>query len=678
MAEAERSESESNLIGVTIAGRYRVVSKIARGGMGMVYKAEQSALGRSCAIKVLSPKYEGDKDPEFHKRFSLEAATAAKLNHPNTVTIFDYGKDEEHGVYFIAMEYLDGRTLHRIIHDEAPLAEERANRIAQQVCRSLNEAHKHGIVHRDLKPGNVMLLDRGDEHDVVKVLDFGLVKDVSGRTMEDLTQTGIFMGSPKYMSPEQVMNGVVSAKTDIYALGIILYEMLAGKPPFDKGASMSTLVAHVNDPPPPFAKKNPEAKVSAGMEAIVLRCLEKEPDKRFASMRDLLATLKRETGDLTETAESLPRVRPEAMDAPASRRSAPEESGSVPRGARPPMSSSASGPQTTLISGDDAARASQTSQPIASAQAAPARATMWRVYAVAIGAAVVGSIGAALALGVARQREPTHTTVRVVETVQVPVALPAAALSVTASNPAAGLRLVRIESEPSGARVADRNTEVCISTPCEIVFRGEGAKVRRTLTLTKAGFKPAQLVVEPDAEKAVATLDVYPWNGAGTPPPEAAPPAATPSAAPSATPSAAPSAAAAAPPPPAATPSAAPSAVAAAVSAPAPSATEAPTAKPAAPAVMPFGEGMSRPVPIAGPSPVYTREAREAKVGGTVIAKCVITQSGSLSGCRIIKGVPHMDGAVLEALARAKYQPVMYQGNAVAVDYVFSLKLVPP
>src|SRR6185437_9075089 len=136
--------------------------------------------------------------------------------------------------------------------------------------------------------------------------DFGLVKDVTGKG-EELTQTGLFMGSPKYMAPEQVMGGEISVRTDIYALGVILYEMIAGKVPFDRKAGMSTLVAHVNEAPPPISTRNPDAVVSPEMEAIVMRCLAKEPDKRFASMKDLLNALKRAGGDLSETYESLPK-----------------------------------------------------------------------------------------------------------------------------------------------------------------------------------------------------------------------------------------------------------------------------------------------------------------------------------------------------------------------------------
>src|ERR1700722_3379276 len=217
------------LIGRTIGGRFKIIGVIARGGMGKVYRAEQSALGRVCAVKVLNPSYSGGQDPEFHKRFFLEASVASRLTHPNTVTIFDYGKTDD-GIYFMAMEFLDGVTLHRAIRQATFLPEDRAAHIARQICRALREAHAHGVIHRDLKPANIYLVEHGDERDFVKVLDFGLVKNVSGDSRgEELTQTGLFMGSPKYMAPEQIRGDRVDLRTDIYALGVILYEMITGK-----------------------------------------------------------------------------------------------------------------------------------------------------------------------------------------------------------------------------------------------------------------------------------------------------------------------------------------------------------------------------------------------------------------------------------------------------------------
>ena len=302
------------LVGATIAGRYEIVALIARGGMGKVYKAQQKALGRVCALKVLSTSYSGNGDPQFHRRFSLEAATVSRLSHANTVIVYDFGKCEATGVYFIAMEYLDGPTLSQVMRAEQTLPEARASHIAQQICRSVDEAHGIGIVHRDLKPGNVMLLNRGDESGFVKVLDFGLVKDVSGRA-EELTQGGLFMGSPKYMSPEQVQSAPVTPATDIYSLGIMLYEMLSGKTPFDaKGAKI--LVAHVSTPPIPLRQRNPLVRISEETEAIVMRCIEKRPTARFASMRELRLALQAEREgplDRLDATESMTRLRSDVL-----------------------------------------------------------------------------------------------------------------------------------------------------------------------------------------------------------------------------------------------------------------------------------------------------------------------------------------------------------------------------
>src|SRR5688500_5166525 len=162
------------LVGRVINDRFRIVGLIARGGMGKVYRAVQAPLGREVALKVLNPNYQGDHDPEFHKRFFLEASICSKLTHPNTITIFDYGKTDD-DVYYIAMELLEGRTLHRALREEGPFDGERVMHIGRQICRSLREAHGLGVIHRDLKPANVYLVQHGDENDFVKVLDFGLV-----------------------------------------------------------------------------------------------------------------------------------------------------------------------------------------------------------------------------------------------------------------------------------------------------------------------------------------------------------------------------------------------------------------------------------------------------------------------------------------------------------------------
>ncbi|WP_438033523.1 protein kinase domain-containing protein [Sorangium sp. So ce204] len=447
---AARSSGQDPLIGATIADRYRIISLIARGGMGRVYRAEQLALGRICALKLLLPDERLEQDPEFFRRFSREAATAARLTHPNSVTVFDYGRDGPRGIYFIAMEYIAGRTLHRVLHDEGALPEARAGRIARQICRALAEAHGLGLVHRDLKPGNVLLVDQEDEKDFVKVLDFGLVKDVSGRQLDELTQRGVFIGSPKYTAPEQAMGHELSPRADIYALGVLLYEMLCGRAPFDRKVASATLMAHVSEPPPPLADHAQGALVSPAMTAIVMRCLEKSPDRRFQSMRECLTALKSAAGEPFDVSHV-------SHVSHASRASTPDRlSLAQPRGALPSASSISElrisalspSPSEPLVSLRPA-QLDSLSPPQApatfSGSVAPPRHATVSLYLVALVAALVGG-GLVLALG---WRVPDATsTPDAVQAAPMPVAAPA----VVTTRPAA-LR-AELEPAPEGGELA--------------------------------------------------------------------------------------------------------------------------------------------------------------------------------------------------------------------------------
>ena len=257
-----RGDDEDPLIGSVLLERVRIDRPIARGGMGKVYYGMQVSMKRPCAIKVLDPRLAGGGDVvDFTRRFLLEASTAARLTHPNVVTIFDYGETAD-GRCFIAMEYLEGRTLSEELKKNGKLSSERAIHVTRQVARALREAHALGVVHRDMKPGNVFLMKRDDDDDFAKVLDFGLVKETSPTDGADQTQVGQIMGSPRYMAPEQVQGKAVDARTDVYSVGTMLYAMLAGRPPFDKATDLATMMAQVSDAPPPIQTVAPDARAA--------------------------------------------------------------------------------------------------------------------------------------------------------------------------------------------------------------------------------------------------------------------------------------------------------------------------------------------------------------------------------------------------------------------------------
>ncbi len=275
-------------VGEVFAGRYDLQRLLGRGGMGVVYLANQAPLGRQVALKILKPPESIEDDPNFDERFLREAAAAAQLSHPNTITVHDFGQADD-GALYIVMEYLEGSDVRTVLTHEGALSPARAIHIAKQVCKSLREAHRKGIIHRDLKPANVLLLERDEDADFVKVLDFGLVK-FRGEASE-ITLAGKFLGSPRYTSPEALdRTKEVDHRADIYATGVLLYTMITGQPPFN-GDPMQVLHAHLHEKPKPMWHLNPEAQTSPDLEGLVAKCLEKDPDKRYQSMSDLALAL---------------------------------------------------------------------------------------------------------------------------------------------------------------------------------------------------------------------------------------------------------------------------------------------------------------------------------------------------------------------------------------------------
>ncbi len=278
--------------GEAFAGRYTIERLLGRGGMGEVYLARQAPLDRLVALKILKQPESIEDDPNFDARFLREAAAAARLQHPNTITVYDFGQTEE-GQLYIVMEFLEGTDVRTSLAHEGIFSAQRAIHVAKQICKSLREAHAKGIIHRDLKPANVLLVERDEDVDFVKVLDFGLVK-FRGEASE-ITLAGKFLGSPKYTSPEALdRHAMVDHRADIYAIGILLYTMLTGQPPFD-GDPMQVLNAHLHEVPKPMYRLNPAAQTTPELEGLVARCLEKKPSDRFDTMADLLQAL-REVG----------------------------------------------------------------------------------------------------------------------------------------------------------------------------------------------------------------------------------------------------------------------------------------------------------------------------------------------------------------------------------------------
>jgi len=295
-ATAPKAEEDA-LVGRTIGGRYRIVGTVGFGGMGRVYDAVQAPLDRHVAVKVLLGGHA--HDAAFRRRFMLEAAVTSKLTHPNTVTLFDYGETD--GIYFIAMELLKGRTLSDVVRQEGALAQERAIHIAQQVCRSLSEAHSQGVIHRDLKPANVMLLSQRHELDFAKVLDFGLVKFFTDGVDGGQTHQGTFVGTPHYVSPEQARDEQPDPRSDVYSLGILLYLMLTGQVPFHASSAVEVLVKQLNDTPIPPRERRPDLNIDPELEALVLKCLAKQRAERVQSMDELLAALTQIRSHITAT-----------------------------------------------------------------------------------------------------------------------------------------------------------------------------------------------------------------------------------------------------------------------------------------------------------------------------------------------------------------------------------------
>ena len=302
-------ETMDDMIGKQL-GNYQIVGELGRGGMAVVYRAFQPSLNRYVAIKVLPPHLGFDK--EFVERFQREARASAQLRHPNIVVIHDVGHQQ--GIYFIVMELLEGRTLKQIVEEEGALSVERANRIVGQLAAALDYAHQQGLVHRDVKPANIFV--GKDDH--TTLTDFGIAKAAS--EAQQLTRTGMLMGTPEYMSPEQAEGERVDYRTDLYALGVVLYQLLVGQVPFRGTTPHAILHAVIYEPPAPLRQIRQD--LSPAVETVVLEAIDKQPERRYQSGAELVESLSK-----ASTSQAQPDVVP-AVPAPPLRSKLEEAAGS--------------------------------------------------------------------------------------------------------------------------------------------------------------------------------------------------------------------------------------------------------------------------------------------------------------------------------------------------------------
>ncbi len=313
-----RSSSDP-LLGRVIGGDFELTAPLGEGGMGSVYVATQRSMGRRVVVKTIRPELVGDE--ETVERFRRESQAVARLNHPNIVQVYAFG-EMDGGGHYLVMEHIEGRSLDVELARCGRMSEARARHIGEQIAAALASAHAAGIVHRDLKPSNVMLSSLPGRADHVRVLDFGIAKLTDGSAGSALTGKGVALGTPAYMSPEQLKGRQVDGRADLYALGLVLYELVAGTHAFDAETPQAFYLQHVSEPLPAISTRAPGVNVSPSFEALLLRCTAKEPSERPARAEDVQFALTGQSGttELPATPAETAAAIPTLVTAPVTRR----------------------------------------------------------------------------------------------------------------------------------------------------------------------------------------------------------------------------------------------------------------------------------------------------------------------------------------------------------------------
>jgi serine/threonine-protein kinase len=546
MADVDALSRPDPLVGSIVNGKFHVRSAIARGGMGRIYFATQVPLERPVALKVVQA--DGDREHESHflRRFLQEASILAKLQHPNVVTLFDYGKIEGSAVerYFIAMEYLAGETLAHRLAARAPLPSSEALALFRQIARGLREAHARGIVHRDLKPSNIILVPEGDGGELVKLVDFGIGKVLErGAGNDDLTQDGMMVGTPKYMAPEQ-FEGTASPASDLYSLGTILYQALTNRLPFQGNSLAEFMVAKFAHPVPRLRDVNPSCDASERLEALVLRLLLRVPEQR-PTLDDIfsqLAACEEETfgtsaGRRMATGGYMAVLSATGGSATPAPMLPPPNTGvyAMAPASTPSPQSSLRVPHTIVASAPPAATGMPTFTPRPMATSTTPSATP-KAGGAGLGAAVAMAVllvgGGALyfARGALRGGPPDASTAAQTGTGQTVQTGPSAQTGPTGSGPSATPSFVpnaadatafsiALDSNPPGANVYEGERLVGI-TPMQLkVERSSVSREPRAFVLKKDGYANATVVQGPsDGDvRSVVALAVDPAAGGKKP-----------------------------------------------------------------------------------------------------------------------------------------------------------------
>jgi serine/threonine-protein kinase len=327
-------------IGQTLNNRFKIESKIGEGGFGAVYRGIQLATGRKVALKLLHP--EMTKDENLVARFRREGMVLCNLRDAHTITTYDFDQTPD-GTLYIAMELLEGKSLHQVFHEQAPLEWKRMFKILAEMCSSLAEAHAQGIVHRDLKPENVYLESRPGNPEFVKILDFGIAKVMRGDSIDpaspQLTATGQTLGTLEYMSPEQLMGKPLDGRSDVYALGVVAYEMITGRLPFpDAKGPAGLITAQLKQTPQPPSQANQKVTIPQAADRVILKALEKNKDNRYPDVSAMSAALQEVLDQMREASNPLMQPLPSAGASSSSGRMMPQEMLETRRGDPPQMS----------------------------------------------------------------------------------------------------------------------------------------------------------------------------------------------------------------------------------------------------------------------------------------------------------------------------------------------------